>query len=388
MPDPRYHRIDAILARFDGWAADHVRIFNREIIGETHGGEPIWAARISGGGNGDRARPSVLFHAAQHANEANGTNAILWMMERLLAGHGGDASITELVDGLDIWFVPIVNVDGHRRVFSGGPGWEEWRKNGRIPHGVDLNRNWDHRWDQDPSARPDSPNYKGPHPMSEPEVDALRDLILREMPVLVMDYHSPGKITAPNRIFWPWLERGTKTLGPDARAYRAIARDLAAHTQTETDGEFYDGDGYAYDTLPKEQCWVYRETGICILLMEISTRFWWEGPKVDEIAERVGRGSMRLLRRALTGPGLAVSVMEADTGRPLRASVRVDEFHDENIGPRLALRRHGTHWRFLPSGEEVTMTVSADEHASETRRVAIADSGWTIADFSLPVSSH
>ena len=218
---------------------------------------------------------------------------------------------------------------------------------------------------------------------TEPEVIALRDFILREMPVLVMDEHSPGSITPPNRIFWPWLVRETRTPGPDATAYSAIARDVAAHTETEADGEYQDGDGHAYDTLPKEQCWVYRETGICVLLREISSRFWWEGAKVDEIAARAGRGGLRLLTHALNGPGLTGQVTDADTGRPLRAAVRVEEFHDEKIGPRLSPERHGTFWRFLPPGEEVTVTVTADDHAPESRRVKIASKGWTTSNVQL-----
>ncbi len=93
---------------------------------------------------------------------------------------------------------------------------------------------------------------------------------------------------------------------------------------------------------------------------------------------------MRLLTHALGGPGLTGQVAGADSGRPLRAAIRVDEYHDEKIGPRLTLERHGTFWRFLPPGEEVTVTVTAAGHASETRRVTIAEAGWTTEDFRLP----
>ena len=38
----------------------------------------------------NEAEPVLLFHGAQHSNEPNGTNAILFMMERLLTHYGQD----------------------------------------------------------------------------------------------------------------------------------------------------------------------------------------------------------------------------------------------------------------------------------------------------------
>jgi hypothetical protein len=247
---------------------------------------------------------------------------------------------------------------------------------------VDLNRNWDHRFEENESSDPSSRNYKGPHPFSEPETAALRDLILRETPVFVVDYHSPGKVTPGNKIFWPWFRREARELGPDATVHRSISMELAARTETEVDGERYDGAGPGYDTLSKEQNWVYRETGICILLVEISARYWWEGPVVDTIAERVAAGSFYLLERALSGPGLAGRVMDAESGEALVAEVEVAEAHDPSIGPRRTEPRHGAFWRLLEPGP-VTVTVRASGREPETRRVVVSPEGWTEAEFVL-----
>jgi hypothetical protein len=391
-PDPRYWRYDRILETLESWKEAHPGILHLEQIGRTHMGEAIVAARVSGAPPEEGDAPALLFHAAQHANEANGTGAVMRMLERLLEGYGKDAEITAQVDGLRTWFVPVLNVDGHRRVFTGEVGWEEWRKNGRDndgdgkpfgpTDGVDLNRNWDHRWEADPSDNPRLRTYKGPWPFSEPEVRALRDLVTRERPIFVVDYHSPGKKTPPNKIFWPWLWRDEKRAGPDAAAYRGIAQALAARTETEEDGVFLDGDWYGYDTLPKEQNWIYGRTGSCVLLMEISKRFWWEGPLVDRIAERVARGSVHLLERALHGPGLEGRVTDAETGRPLVAEVRVLEFHDERIGPRLTGGRHGRFRRLLDPGR-VTVAITADAYEPQEHEVEIETNDWTTLDIGL-----
>lgn len=391
-PDPRYYDYDEILERFDTWEQQYPEIFHRETIGRSTLGEPIWGVRISDNPSVREPEPSLLFHAAQHSNEANGTNAILFMMERLLTHYGNDPHYTAMVDGLESWFIPIINVDGHRLVFSGCEGWQSWRKTARdndhngsldlARDGVDMNRNWDYRWADYDSLDYRSPMYKGPHPFSEPEVIALRDFILREMPVFVMDYHSPGTKTYPNMIFWPWFERGPEGNGIDATHYRPITQALATRCLTEIDTLNYNGDWYAYDTLPKEQCWVYKHTGICILLMEISKQFWWEGAIVDTIAARVGRGSFYLMEHALSGPGVQGRVTDADTGRPVIAEIRVAEAHDPGIGPRRTDQRLGCYWRFLNPGT-YTITALADGYTPITQILAVKDGQWTHRDFEL-----
>ena len=46
----------------------------------------------------------------------------------LLAGYGVDPVVTERVDGLEIWFAPVRNPDGHRYVFGDNPSAIDWRK--------------------------------------------------------------------------------------------------------------------------------------------------------------------------------------------------------------------------------------------------------------------
>ena len=392
-PDPSYVPYDQVIGLFGAWARDHPDIFHGENIGRTHAGEPILAARIGRPPSTRAPRPMLLFLGAQHANEALGTNVIMTLMQWLLDGSAADPLAQRAIEGLQCWFVPVVNVDGHRKVFAGGERWQDWRKNGRDndgdgvitfrEDGVDLNRNWDHRWEADLSTNPTKRSYKGPCPFSEPETLAVRNLVQRELPLIVVDYHSPGKITQPNKVFWPWLVREADRLGPDAAAYHDVARDLASKTETEVDGVFYDGDGPAFDTLPKAQSWIYRTTGACAVLVEISRKCWWEGAAVDRITERVAKGSNTLLARALEGPGLAVRVTEEGSGRPLVAEVRVEEHHDPSIGPRLTDARSGAHWRLLLPGR-YRVTVRSDGRERETRQIQVREGAWTHWDVCVP----
>jgi len=389
-PDPRYWRLADVEAAFAAWAAEYPDIFHAAQLGLTGEGRAIPLARVSDHAAAVEAEPRLVFHAAQHANECNGTGAIMRTIEALLAGYGRDPAVTARVDGLDLIFVPILNVDGHVHVFGEGVGWPDWRKtlrdndgNGEVDFpgdGVDLNRNWDWYWDEYSEVDPASQKYRGPWPWSEPETAALRDFVLAERPLVVVDYHSPVTIAYTSVVFWPWLSTHGGGMSPDADVARDVADAWAGATLDENGGPYHDL--FGYDTLPKEQCWIYGHTGILTYVMEISDRCWWTGAVVDTIAARVARGSTTLMDRALHGPGIAGTVTDAATGAPLAAEVTLAELHSPDVGPRLCDARVGTYQR-LTEATTYTVQVSCAGHLPQVRPVTVAPAGWTVADFAL-----
>lgn len=391
VPDARYYRYDQIVAQFQIWQQQYPAIFHVERLGKTGvGQESIWGVRISDNAAVNEAEPVLLFHGAQHANEPNGTNAILFMMERLLTRYGQDPYYDAMVNGLQMWFVPIVNVDGHRLAFSEMPEALNWRKTKRDNNadgqytcpedGVDTNRNWDYRWTEDPASQPSDEYYKGPWPFSEPEVISLRSFILRYRPLLVLDYHSPYQQTMGNAIFWTWMETGGLP-APDEEFYHSVARDLMNRSQTEIDGHHYSGLP-GFNTLPKEQNWIYANLQSCALIMEISRDNWWSGAMVDTIAARVGRGTFSLMERALSGPGLAGRVTDAFTGAPIQAEIRVSVAYYPQLGPFLTEPEFGSYWRFLNPGTYM-VTALATGYFEQTVAVDVDAGTWSSLDFAL-----
>jgi len=389
-PDPRYWRLDDIRSTFDAWETEYPDIFHQWPLGLSGEGATIPIARISDNAWQFEPQPRVVFHAAQHANECNGTGAIMMTMNTLLAGYGADPAVTARVDGLELYFIPVLNPDGHSYVFSGAPSWADWRKTLRDNNendetdfpadGVDLNRNWDWFWGEYDQTDPASQKYKGPYAWSEPEIAALRNFVVAERPVLVIDYHSPVTISWTNYIFWPWMSQHGWGLSPDEPIARELAEEWAANTQTES-GDYYHSI-YAYDALPKEQCWVYGKTGSLTFVMEISQQCWWSGATVDTVAARVARGSIYLLDRTLAGPGIKGVVTDAGTGEPLQAEVQLAEMHAPEVGPRLTEFRFGQYYRLTLPGS-YTVAVSQRNYVSQTRTVTVSSSGWTTADFAL-----
>ena len=85
--------------------------------------------------------------------------------------------------------------DVQRWIDESGEPYDQWKANGR---GVDLNRNFDARWDEQTEERatagPAYAFYRGENPESEPETQALVELTNDFGPDSTISYHSRGGI--------------------------------------------------------------------------------------------------------------------------------------------------------------------------------------------------
>ncbi len=389
-PDSSYWRLADIRTTFDAWSAAYPEIFHQQSLGLSGQGTLIPMARISDNAATNEAEPAIIFHAAQHANECNGTGAIMRQMAALLEGYGSDPAVTARVDSLELWFIPVLNPDGHGYVFSGAANWDQWRKTLRDNNhngepdfpddGVDLNRNWDWFWQDDPSTNPSDDYYKGPLPWSEAETGLMRNFVVAERPILVIDYHSPATISWASYVIYPWVSTHGWGQSPDFEVAQAFASGWAAATRNEENQSYHTI--YGYDTLPKEQNWIYGRTGILAFEMEISDHLWWTGAVVDTIAARVARGSTWVLDRVVNGPGIRGRVTDALTGAPLVAEVQIAELHAPEVGPRLTEVHFGQFFRLTGNGS-YTLSVSRRDYLTETVPVTVSGSTWTTVDVAL-----
>jgi protein MpaA len=132
-----------------------------EMIGRSVEGREIVATRY-----GDPAAPRVVLAVGViHGDEPGGLKVI----DRLRRDGAPD--------GVQLWLIPSVNPDG---LAAGERG---------NAHGVDLNRNFPHRWKG--GVPPSSGYYPGTGPVSEPETRAAMDLIERIGPDLSVWFHQP-----------------------------------------------------------------------------------------------------------------------------------------------------------------------------------------------------
>ncbi|MCP9970107.1 hypothetical protein LUX57_37065 [Actinomadura madurae] len=175
-------------------AAGHPSIATAVDIGKSGEGQPITAVRVTKDVRRHKhhKRPVVVYQAAQHAREWITPEMVRRLLHHYVGGYGTDARITKIIDTTELWFVPVVNVDGYDLTFE--EGFRLWRKNTRDNNGdgqitgadgVDLNRNFPYKWGYDnegSSDQPTSQTYRGPAPTSEPETAAQVGLYKRLRP--------------------------------------------------------------------------------------------------------------------------------------------------------------------------------------------------------------
>jgi protein MpaA len=155
-------------------------------IGTSLRDRPIRAYRL-----GDpEARVTAVVLGSMHGNEKAGTR----MVRALRKGPP--------VTGVDLWVVPTINPDGAARGTRGNA------------RGVDLNRNFRHRW-----APLTGSYYSGTRAFSEPESRAFRRFVDDVDPKFIASFHQPlhGVGRASERR--PFQRRLSRNLDLPIRAF-------------------------------------------------------------------------------------------------------------------------------------------------------------------------
>jgi len=170
-------------------------------IGRSLENRPIWALRI---GERRGSEHKLLFMGCHHAREWVSVE-VPYLLAEHLVNSASQPPVKQWLQRGEIWVAPMVNPDGHE--FSRTPETRLWRKN-RRPNadgsiGVDPNRNYGYMWGtlniNTSSHVPSDPTYVGPRAFSEPETQAVRNLVARELFRGVITYHSFSQL-----ILYPW----------------------------------------------------------------------------------------------------------------------------------------------------------------------------------------
>lgn len=189
-------------------------------------GRQIRALKIAHGGG---TRTGVLFLGGTHARELVNPETVLSFALRLCDAYTNNTGLTfgpkvfqpsaiqTVVNGLDIFLLPLVNPDGrHFCLMPGGDPW--WRKNrsnhpGLACRGVDLNRNYDFLWSSGigTSSNACTDIFKGPGAFSEPETRNVRWMIDTFTNLACMvDIHSYSEL-----VLYPWGDDENQTTDPN-----------------------------------------------------------------------------------------------------------------------------------------------------------------------------
>jgi hypothetical protein len=166
-------------------------------VGHSVLGKPIEAVRFGKGPN------QIIFIGGLHAGFAPATVALAQRSIEYF-----NQNLQEIPDSVALYIIPSANPDS-----SLAPGELDGRVNG---HRVDLNRNWDCRWQQDTAWRGGEivVGLGGPAPFSEPETRSLSEFILEQEATAVVFWEaraaeglvSPGRCGEQPTISQPLAE--------------------------------------------------------------------------------------------------------------------------------------------------------------------------------------
>jgi len=199
-----------------------------DTLGTTAQGRPIWGLRLGKRMDAPDPRPAVFLSALTHAREPEGMQTLFYFVDDLLSRYDTDPFVRYLLDQRVIYICPLANPDGYTYNQTSSPGgggtWRKNRRNNGTSYGVDLNRNFGFKWGYDnlgSSPTPTNDTYRGPSAFSEPETQALRDLVNSLKPVTGLSFHSYSDLfihpwgyatlTPPDSMaFWEWNDEATR----------------------------------------------------------------------------------------------------------------------------------------------------------------------------------
>jgi carboxypeptidase T len=142
-------------------------------------------------------KPTVLVDGMHHAREIMTPEIVLDIADTLLASSFRNSRARNIVEGINLVLVPMLNVDGNTKVWNDDT---MWRKNahaqGRSVFGVDINRNYPYRWANCDGSSSDkgAQDYHGASAASEPETQALMNIADRVHPMASLSYHSYSEL--------------------------------------------------------------------------------------------------------------------------------------------------------------------------------------------------
>jgi predicted deacylase len=248
--------------------------------------------------------PAVLLTGLMHGVELVGSMALLDFVRGVVS-----EPRSELLRHARLVVLPIMNPDGlhanSSRLTAGRRAYK--RCNAR---GVDLNRNFPRQREEFPlnplggSRWRLSPHYVGPHPLSEPETRALRDVVHEIRPRVSVAFHSFGDL-----LLYPWgfTARPNPRRSRYERAGRAFVAALPRATYRVMQATEW------YSTVGDMDDWLDAEYGTLAFTVEVSrpmrrlsnlrratNPFAWSNPvSLAPAVDGLGPGVDALVREAL-----------------------------------------------------------------------------------------
>lgn len=353
----------------------------------------IWALKVSDNVEIEEDEPSVYYLAEHHAREPISLEVNMAVLNHILDNYGTDPEITNNVNNTQIWFVPLVNPNGHKVVTD--EIYTMWRKNicdnnenGTIDvtgyyaeDGVDPNRNYGWEWGGAGTSW-NSETYQGTSAFSEPEIQAVKNLIDSHHFIAGISYHSYSEL-----VLYPY-GYAENVSAPDQAALEELAIDMAVTIPGQNGGYYTPQSAWElYPCTGTTDDYSYGTHGIFSYTIELATEFIPPASQVEDICDNNIDAAMILLNR-VNSSTLTGHIVDANTNDPLEAMVFIEGIDDSGVyrEPYMSNEEFGSYYRLLTDGT-YNVTFSAYGYDSQTFNNVVINEDVTSIDVALIPSS-
>ncbi|XP_041638062.1 carboxypeptidase B2-like [Cheilinus undulatus] len=173
-----YHSLEEIYVWINRTTQDHPTIIKTILIGSSSENRPLHVLKLSMNNREDKK--AMWIDCGIHAREWISPAFCLWFVQHSLSSYNVSQNITDILDNMDVYVLPVMNPDGYSYTWTTNRMWRKNRSvgNGSSCMGVDLNRNFDANWcTEGASHNPCTSTYCGTSPESEPESKAVADFL-------------------------------------------------------------------------------------------------------------------------------------------------------------------------------------------------------------------
>ncbi|XP_019294650.1 carboxypeptidase B [Panthera pardus] len=173
----KYNKWETIEAWTQQVATENPGLISRRAIGTTFEGRTMYLLKV---GKARPHKPAIFMDCGFHAREWISPAFCQWFVREAIRTYGQESHMTELLNVLDFYVLPVVNIDGYVYTWTKNRMWRKTRSTqiGTTCIGTDPNRNFDAGWCKvGASRKPCDDTYCGPAAESERETKALANFI-------------------------------------------------------------------------------------------------------------------------------------------------------------------------------------------------------------------
>ncbi|CAH2285351.1 carboxypeptidase A6 [Pelobates cultripes] len=176
-----YHSLDEIERWMHHMNKTYPHLVSMFSIGKSYEGRPLYVLKL--GKKASRFRKKAIWiDCGIHAREWIGPVFCQWFVKEALNTYHLDPSMKKILTLLNVYIMPVFNVDGYHYSWTTDRFWRKTRSKYRFNcFGVDANRNWKVKWcEEGASLHPCDNTYCGPYAESEPEVQAASQFLYKQ----------------------------------------------------------------------------------------------------------------------------------------------------------------------------------------------------------------